>query len=223
MKPILFITTIGVLFITASGATNATTLSNAVYYDFNKMEETLVIDVSVTQTVQSAQNFIKIMGSEAIGFMADSTLNETQKKQKFKELLDDRFDMETIGRFVAGAYWKVMTKEQQDEYQNLFNKLIVLIYSNRFLEYEGQKFIVDSAKNSGDSDFIVQSHIVPLSGENIPISWHVRWKNGNYNIIDVKIKDVSMAISQKSEFSSIIQRGGGDPEVLLKHLKEKVG
>lgn len=171
-----------------------------------------------------AQTFVVEMGNDALAFLADASLSQADKEARFKSLLDDNFDMKTIGRFVLGSYWQRMSEQQRTEYQGLFEKLIVAIYSGRLSEYSGQKFIVDGQRPAGAGAVVVLSHVVSAqSGENIPVAWHVRQKNGQNKIVDVSINDVSLAISKKSEFASIIQRAGGNPETLLAHLREKVG
>ncbi len=166
-----------------------------------------------------AQAFIDKMGKEAIGFLGDEKLDHQEKREKFRALLGKHFDMKTIGRFTLGSYWKNMTPAQREEYQTLFDDLIVDIYAQRFSDYRGQAFEVSGSFPEGESDYIVRSYIVPKTGENISVSWHVRHKNGEFKIIDIAIEDVSMTITKRSEFASIIQRGGGDVEVLLNHLR----
>ena len=73
---------------------------------------------------------------------------------------------------------------------------------------------------AGKNDVLVTSYIVPDAGSKVQVDWRVRNKNGSYQIIDVIIEGVSMTMTQRSDFSSVIQRGGGDFEVLLAHLRK---
>lgn len=168
-----------------------------------------------------ARLFIDSMGQEAIGFLADSSLGQEEKERRFRALLDEHFDMKTIGRFTLGSHWRSLTPQQQAEYQKLFEDLIVSIYAQRFADYKGQTFRVAESQPTGETDYIVRSHIVPDAGRQIPVNWHVRYKNGSFRIVDVVIEEVSMAITKRAEFASIIQRGGGNAETLLGHLRER--
>lgn len=185
-----------------------------------KSRDGRIINVS---TQNDAQGFIKQMGNEAISFLGDDSLSENQKKQQFETFLAEHFDMKTIGRFVMGPYWRNMSEQQKSEYQPLFEQLIVSIYSGRLSEYKGQELIVDGARPEGPSDYIVHSHVSSPDGETVPVTWHVRNKNGENRIVDVSIRDISMAISKKSEFASIIQKEGGNPEAILKYLRQQAG
>lgn len=167
---------------------------------------------------QESKAFIETLTSTGIGFLSNAGLSQDQKKSEFKKLLHTNFDMRTIGRFSLGRYWNVATKSEQSEYQNLFEDMIVDVYARRFGDYQGQELIVKSARADGKSDAIVNSYI-KHNGQKVSVDWRVRKKNGSMKVIDVIVEGVSMATTQRSEFSSIIQRGGGQVDALLAHLK----
>ncbi|HAJ90272.1 MAG TPA: hypothetical protein DCM27_04565 [Rhodospirillaceae bacterium] len=130
--------------------------------------------------------------------------------------------MEAIGRFTLGRYWNVATPAQQTEYQALFRKMVVNVYAQRFGDYKGQKFEVKSARPVGNEDVLVSSFIIPTDGsDNIQVDWRVRNRGGSFKIVDVLVAGVSMSVTQRSDFSSVIQRGGGKLDVLIDYLKQK--
>jgi len=169
---------------------------------------------------KNAEAFITKMGDKAIGFLSDGSMTSVQKKSAFKKLLKDHFDMNTIGKFALGKNWRIATPAQQREYLKLFEKLIVDVYSKRFDDYQGQSFAVRSSQPTGKKDSLVRTEIVPDSGAKVGVDWRVRYKNGKLQIIDVVIEGVSMSLTQRSDFSSVIQRGGGNIEALLEHLRK---
>lgn len=167
---------------------------------------------------QEAETFITIMAQRGIDFLANPSLSIEQRKVEFKKLLQDNFDIKTLGRFSLGRYWNVATEQQKNEYLNLFEKNVIEVYSKRFGDYQGQDFKVVSARAEGKADAIVSSFI-DSNGQKISIDWRVREKGGKMSVIDIIVEGVSMATTQRSEFSSIIQRGGGNVQVLIDHLK----
>lgn len=179
------------------------------------------IAASVDQESQAkAQAAVKKIGEEAIGFLSNDTLSSHDKAREFRRVMDANFDMERIGRFVLGKNWRDANAKQQREYQKLFNDLIVRIYSKRLDNYQGQQFEVTDAQPIGRNDILVKSYIIPPSGAKINVDWRMREIGGRYKVIDIIIEKVSMSLTQRSEFSSIIQRGGGDVEALLAYLRE---
>jgi phospholipid transport system substrate-binding protein len=176
----------------------------------------------LVQVGLGAQNFIDSMGKRAIDFLADEELSIDEKQQSFRRLLEDSFDMNTIGRFSLGRYWRVSTKQQQDEYLSLFREMVIEIYSQRFEEYKGQGFETRGYRSDSPKDTIVHSFIIPKeTGAEIQVDWRVRYKNGRYKVVDVIVEGVSMSVTQRSDFSSVIQRGGGNIESLLAHLRSR--
>lgn len=176
--------------------------------------------VSTDAQGQKAQDFIDEMGSSAISFLGQTSLSKSQKQKEFRKLLKSSFDMPAIGRFALGRHWRTATPAQQSEYQKLFESMIVDVYSSRFGEYNGEKFSVGGSRADGKKDILVNSSIVPNGGSKIKVDWRVREKNGQMKIIDVVIEGVSMALTQRSDFSSVIQRGGGKIDALLEHLRK---
>lgn len=166
-----------------------------------------------------AQDFIESLAQRALSFLDDDSLSQNQKRQAFRYLLESSFDMDTIGRFSMGRYWRASTVQQREEYLQLFRRMVVDVYSSRFSDYQGQKFIVRGARPDGRNDVLVASHIVPDQGGQIRIDWRVRYRNGQFRVVDVIVEGVSMSMTQRSDFSAVIQRGGGDVRVLLAHLR----
>jgi phospholipid transport system substrate-binding protein len=170
---------------------------------------------------QGAKNYVESMGRRALGFLGNGSLSHEQKKAEFRTLLQDSYDLETIGRFALGRYWRSATPAQRSEYLRLFKNMVVRVYSQRFEDYQGQKFETRSFRVDGEKDTIVTSFIVPTEGPEVQVDWRVRYKNGRYQIVDVIVEGVSMSVTQRSDFSSVIQRGGGDVQVLIDHLRQQ--
>ncbi len=174
------------------------------------------------EEASGARNFVANMGDRAIGFLSDASLTFDQRKEEFRKLLEDSFDMETIGRFVAGSNWRKAYPKQREIYQNLFSKMIVNVYAKRLGDYKGEKFDVRSFRSEGKKDVLVTSYIMPKGNPEVRVDWRVRYKDGRYQVVDVIVEGVSMAITQRSDFSSVIQRGGGNFQVLLDHMGKQV-
>lgn len=170
--------------------------------------------------ITKAKSFVDSLAGDAIGFLSDQNLSHEQRTDKFSALLEKRFDLKSIGRFAMGRYWRQMSDAQKDEYTDLFQAMVIEVYSRRFSEYQGQEIHVQSARAEGSRDALVSSLIKDnAGGPDIRLDWRLRYKNGQYRVIDIIVEGVSMALTQRAEFASIIQRGGGEVQVLLAHLE----
>ena len=167
--------------------------------------------------------FIQQMGNEVIGYLKNSGMPDAERKARLKQVLQTRFDVATISRFALGKYWKQLTPAQQQEYQTLFADMVVSMYAERFSTYSGQEFKVHETVPA-ENDMLVKSSIIDPEGEkkDIAVDWRVRTKDGQMQIVDVTIENVSMIITQRSEFDSLIQREGGNAAVILDHLRSKL-
>ena len=174
----------------------------------------------VAHNGQEAEQFVDKLAKDAIGFLGNGDLSDAEKQKRFAKLLNKGFDMDTISRFALGRYWKTASKQQRSEYQKLFRSMVIDVYSRRFSEYNGQRLEVRSSRKDSDKDYTVQSYIVSDSGSDVQVDWRVRYKNGQYKVIDVLVAGVSMALTQRSDFASVIQRGGGEISVLIDHLQQ---
>jgi phospholipid transport system substrate-binding protein len=183
----------------------------------------LSVNATAAQTpeTEGAKNFIASMGDRGINFLGDTSMTEEAKKAEFRKLLNDSFDMNTIARFSLGNNWNKATPAQQQEYLQLFNDMIVKVYSKRFSDYKGQKFDVRSARQDSGKDAVVSSFIIPEQGAEVKVDWRVRNKGGAYKVVDIIVEGVSMSQTQRSDFNSVIQRGGGNIDVLLTHLRQQ--
>jgi phospholipid transport system substrate-binding protein len=167
--------------------------------------------------------FVSDLGARAINVLT-SKQSEADRETEFRKLFDEGFDLQAIGRFVLGPYWRTATEAQRAEFLKLFETYVIHSYAVRFGEYSGQQLNVQGARAQGDDAAVVQSQIVqPQGAPPIKVDWQLSKGPQGYKLTDVNVEGVSMAVTQRQEFASIIQRNGGQIDALLKLLREKTG
>ncbi|MDB5491334.1 MAG: toluene tolerance, Ttg2 family protein [Micavibrio sp.] len=175
-----------------------------------------------TQAQAGAEAFVGSMAKRALDFLSNAQQTQAQKTESFRRLLEENYDMETIGKFTLGRYWKTATPAQQAEFQKLFRNYVVAMYSQRFSDYKGQQFDVTGSRADGATDTIVSSKVLPADGgQEVIVDWRVRQTGGRYRVVDVVVAGVSMSMTQRSDFASVIQQGGGNIDALISSLKNK--
>jgi phospholipid transport system substrate-binding protein len=136
--------------------------------------------------------------------------------------LQQDFDLPGMARFVLGPYWRVASEPEKQEFRRLFENYIVRIYSQRFAQYDGEALKATGSR-SGPEGAIVTSEIVrPEGGAPIKVDWRLGTRDGLYKVDDVIIDDVSMGVSERTEFASLIQRNGGQVEGPLSTMRNGV-
>jgi len=164
--------------------------------------------------------FINQLGVQAIQVLGPSVA-PAARVQRFRELFSTDFDLPRIGRFVLGRYWRVATPEQQEQFLGLLREYLAQAYAGRLAEYAGEKFQAVNAQAQGD-ETVVSSEITRNNGGKIRVEWHLV-NSGGWKIVDAFVAGVSMAVTERDEFASVIQQGGGNIQYLLDRLRQKVG
>jgi len=165
--------------------------------------------------------FLNGFSSKAIEVFAASQLNDEQRDAEFRRLLTNGFDVNAISRFVLGRHWRSATKEQRVEYRQLFEDFIVATYARRLSGQTEGSFVVGAVRERTEKRAIIASEVQRPKAESIAIDWRLRYKNGDWRIVDIAVEGISMAITQRSEFYAVISNNGGQVEGLLQKLREK--
>ncbi len=165
--------------------------------------------------------FVRHFGEQAIAVLADKGLAEDQREKAFRRLLTAGFDIKTIGRFALGRYWRKATEAERAEYGRLFEDLIVATYSYQLSSYAGQGLKVEGVRQQDEKSALVASRFLRAEGKPVQLDWRLLRRGGTWRIVDVVVEGMSMALSQRSEFKSVIKSNGGRVEALLEKLREK--
>ena len=171
------------------------------------------------EAIRGASQFIQWLADQAIAVLGASSSTLETREAEFRRLLSQGFAMPFIGRFVLGRYWRTATPEQREDYQELFAEYILRTYSSRLGGYAGETFNVTGARPAGKQDILVATRIDRPSGPAIKADWRVRVFDNEYKIIDIMVEGVSMAVTQRSEFTNVVRSQGF--EGLLQALRAR--
>lgn len=168
---------------------------------------------------QGAVSFIQYHGSQALQQLAGPA---PQRVAYFRQLFATNFDLPEISRFVLGQYGRMLPPQEQQEFASLFQDYIAKS-SVRLAPYAGAQFRVTGARPYGGATVVTSQAFSPGSNQPIGIDWQVVNQGGRYLVTDVIVGGVSMKVSLRDEFASIIQRNGGRPEALLAVMRQQRG
>lgn len=178
-----------------------------------------VMEVAATQ---NPTDFIRSLGDEAINELAGKKIDDSDRNARFVKLMDKYFEMDQVARFVLGRYWRSLSEQELSNFADLLQKYLALNYANKFKDFDGEKFVVVDDSQNGKDTF-VNSKVVRPDGPPVKIVWRLREYDGKLRIIDVSIEGISMGITQRDEFASVIQNNGGKVQALIDMLKQKIG
>ena len=167
-------------------------------------------DVFIQSTVNRAANTLS----------GDFTKDERVKK--LKQIAKETVDITGIGYYSLGSHRKSLSEEQLSIYKEAFEKYFLKSFSSRLAEYSNPEIEVISKNKLNKNYTIVLSKLVATdSRPEVKIEWRVYTKNPeNLLIRDLIIEGLSLARTQKEEFSSIINSNDGKIEALLQNLSD---
>lgn len=166
--------------------------------------------------------FIDRLASKAIPVLTNSSIPEPERESQFRNLMKEGFDIRQITQLVLGRYWRQATEEQQQELVQLLEDYLVQLYSVRFTQYANVSLQVNGVRPESEGT-LVHSTLVRPSGPPVNLDWRVEEDDGAFTITDLVVEGVSMVITQRSEFASVIRQGGGQIQALIDVLRRKVG
>lgn len=173
------------------------------------------------ELADGAKAFIQDLAQKAIDTLTATQPDTAEREARFRVLFNQNFDVPAIGQWVLGRYWRQATESERKEYLHEFEAFVVKTYADRLKDYSSERLkVLDSIRRDGN--VIVQSVVMRQGSEPpIRIEWRVIHPDQRYLITDVVVEGVSMAQTQRSEFSSVIRRNGGSVQGLIAALKDK--
>lgn len=189
----------------------------------------LIIAVSparADQHLSVSADFIRSLADRAISTLAKDGQAPEMRRDQFRSLFREGFAINGIARFVLGRYWRRASESDRIEYLALFEDVIVNTWADRFSEYSGQDFTVQDAVDAPSAHeaervAIVRSVFFSDPQTPIRIDWRVASRGDIYKITDVMVEGISMANTQRDEFSSVIRSNSGQISALLDILRKK--
>jgi len=176
---------------------------------FNSISYSIEPDVFVQSTVNRAASTL------------GGNLNKEQRVEELKKIAKETVDIYGIGMYSLGATRKSLNDEQLKTYNQVFENYFLKSFADRLAEYSNPIIEVNSKEKLNENYTIVSSTLVATDKRPaIKIEWRIYTKDPDAPLIrDLIIEGLSLARTQKEEFSSIIQSANGDVNALFDNLK----
>jgi phospholipid transport system substrate-binding protein len=174
-----------------------------------------------TVSADAAQQMIQDIGTQVLAILRDQGLDNRQKFERLVALLDGPIDLELIARLILGRHWRSASEVQRTEYLQLFRAFALDNLASRLHVYDGQDFEIVGAQAVDERDAVVATRVTGDGRPPLKVDWRVRERDdGHLVAIDVIVEGVSLIVTQRSEFSAVIERRGMDG--LLAELRQRV-
>ena len=167
-------------------------------------------DVFVQSTVNRASQILS------------QSISKEEKINELKSIAKETVDINGVGFYSLGSARKNLNDSQKIEYSKLFEDYFLKSFSSRLAEYTNPEIEVNDKKVLNKNYTIVNSLLVGTSERpEVKIDWRVYTKDPENPLIrDLIIEGLSLARTQKEEFSSILNSNDGNINALFKTLEE---
>jgi phospholipid transport system substrate-binding protein len=171
-------------------------------------------------SADAAQAMIENVGVGVLAVLRDPDLDNQQKFDRLVALLDGPIDLELIARLILGRHWRAASEAQQTEYLKLFRAFALDNLASKLQVYDGQDFEIVGSQSVNERDAVVQTLVTGGGRAPLKVDWRIRERgDGDLVAIDVVIEGISLIVTQRSEFSAVIERSG--MEGLLAELRQR--
>jgi phospholipid transport system substrate-binding protein len=167
-----------------------------------------------------AGDFMNELWNRTVAVLAKK-VPSAERLERFRQLFRADFDGLAIARFVLGRYWRSASDEERQEFLKLFEDYVVYVYCTRLSDFNGETFRIRGSRTDGDGTVVSTDVFTPGANAPIKVDWRLISENGGFKITDVIIEGISLMVTQRSEFASVIQRHGGQVGGLLTLMREK--
>ncbi len=170
------------------------------------------------------KDFINELVNDAISKLSDKTIQVDEKAGYIENIAINNVDIKALGLYTLGELRKSTQDKKLEKYLNAFEKYFLKSLTSRLTEYSSSKFEITGSDQKSANYTIIKSKVVPQNGDpEIKIDWRVYTKNPEKPLIrDLIVEGLSLARTQKEEFSSILSSNNNDIESLILKLEEFV-
>ncbi len=171
----------------------------------------------------NAVSMVESLTKEGIEKIINSNSSVEEKNAVFRKLFTENLDLDFIGKYVLGRYWRTAKPEEKKEFITLYKEFNVKTWSKRFDEFKGKEFVFKGTVPANNASQIFVDTEVPMDGTKpVNVKWRVSDNNGKLKVIDIIIENVSLAQTARNEYTSFIAKSPKGIAGLLENLREKV-
>tara|TARA_A100001035_G_C27573882_1_gene404397 strand:+ start:92 stop:685 length:594 start_codon:yes stop_codon:yes gene_type:complete len=172
------------------------------------------------EKIEQSKYFVENLGKQVVEKVSNINLSESERIVNFRNLYLDAFDNYYISRFVLGQYWKRLDSNMRKQFVESFNNYIVTTYAPKFKGWEGTFKATDSLLEN--NYYNVKMNVLNKDGPTLKFMWKIYLdKNKNFKILDVNIDGVSMLVTQRAEFMSVIKNNPKGVIGLIEAMEKK--
>ena len=164
-----------------------------------------VVLLSFSVNANEAKNWLNKEIDIIISAYQNNNLPKENKFLMVENTINNNFAGTGIAKFVAGKSWNSASKEVKIEYIKLFKRHLALNISSMMQGYSDQKYqLTNSSYDEKNKVTLIDMEIFSDTGS-IQVTWRVKKSKDRFFVIDLLVADISLVVTKRSEFNSMLK------------------
>ena len=164
-----------------------------------------VIFIPLKVSASEASQWLKGEMDNIITAYQNKELSNENRFLIIEQTINNNFAGAGIAKFVAGKSWNGASKKTKLEYIRLFKRHLALNIASLMQGYSNQSYrLADSRFDEKNNVTLIDMEIYSETGS-IQITWRVKKSKSRFFIIDLIVADISLVVTKRSEFSSMLK------------------
>jgi phospholipid transport system substrate-binding protein len=180
----------------------------------------LPLSAARAQSTDKASAFVKSTGDRLVAIVNGPGSTIT-KRSAMTQILNADVDVDGIGRFCLGRFWRTATPEQQKQYLALFHEVLVTNITAKLGEYQGVTFTMGRAKPQ-DEEAVVSTTVVRPNNAPTAVDWIIANPSADPKIVDVVAEGTSLRLTQRQDYASYLAHNNSNVDALIAAMKNQV-
>ncbi len=171
------------------------------------------------QRAQAADpaGFVRQVGDQLIGVI-NGPGAMADKRAQIRQIIDRFVDVDGIGRFCLGRFWRLATPQQRQDYLALFHQVLVTSISGHLGEYKGVRYTLGRVSPHDDTVW-VDTTIFRPNNPQADVQWVIASVDGGQKIEDLVVEGTSLRLTQRSDYAGFLQHNGDNVQALIDAMR----
>ncbi|HEY8289487.1 MAG TPA: ABC transporter substrate-binding protein [Acetobacteraceae bacterium] len=172
------------------------------------------------QAADKATAFIKATGDKLVAAV-NGAGTAAEKRQRLTQVIDATVDVDGVGKFCLGRFWRQASPDQQKRYLELFHQVLVTSITAKIGDYQGVHFTMGRSRMESDHA-VVSTTVERPNNPPTAVDWIIEQPSGDPRIIDVVAEGTSLRLTQRSDYASYLSHNNNSIDALIKAMHDQV-
>jgi phospholipid transport system substrate-binding protein len=172
------------------------------------------------QGAEKATAFMRSLGDQLVA-VVNGPGSPASKRAAMTRIIESYVDVDGIGKFCLGRYWRTATPEQQKQYIKLFHEVLVTNITSKLGEYQGVTYTMGRSRMQ-DEDAVVSTTVTRPNNPPTAVDWIIANPALDPKVTDVVAEGTSLRLTQRQDYASYLAHNNNSVDALISAMRNQV-